>query len=405
MNGLPLARLGGGLQLRPGLAMPGNLRSSRRDWAALLAAGLPAELLPERLGLAFGLCAHAHRLCAGLAIAAACAQPGERHGLARAQAQVLQRETLREHLRRILLDWPRLLLKPGMGGRSLQLQARQALQSCPLLRQDAVDEPPEAWRAPTLAWMERALLGLPATRLLARWQQGPQACLALWSAEGEGFLPQLFMQLRELADSSWAGTRPLQPQASEAGLRELAQAMREQAGFCMAPQWQGACAETGPWTRWRLGVAEQGLGSLWLRLGVRLLECLRLALPDDGANGAAYLDAGALSLAPGRGLAWVEMARGLLVHQVDLEAGARGAYGGESRVRGCQVLAPTEWNFHPEGAVARGLAALPSELTPRVCQASHLLMNAYDPCVSYEFVDPPPMRPVLHPHLAGDCHA
>lgn len=409
MNSQPLEGLSGGLQLRPGGAMPGNLRSSRRDWASLLAPGLPAELLPARLGLAFGLCAHAHRLCAGLAIAAACAQPGERHSLARAQAQVLQRETLREHLRRILLDWPRLLLKPGMRARSLQLQAQQALLSCPLLRQGAGEGPPESWRAPTLAWMERELLGLPGPSLLALWQQGPQACLALWSAEGEGFLPQLFTQLRELADRAWAGAPLLHPQASEAGLRQLAQAMREQPGFCMAPQWQGACAETGPWSRWRLGTAAPGLDSLWLRLGARLLECLRLALPEDGANGAAYLDAGALSLAPGRGLAWVEMARGLLIHQIDLDAGARGAFGGESRVRSCQVLAPTEWNFHPEGAVARGLAALPSELTPRVCQASHLLMNAYDPCVSYEMIDPPPRqpapRPALLPQLAGDCHA
>ncbi|RQO56279.1 hydrogenase formation protein [Paucibacter sp. KBW04] len=400
-----LDRLSGSLQLQPGAAIPGNLRSSRRDWARLLAPGLPAEVLPGRLGLVFGLCAHAHRLCAGLSLAAALATPGERIALAPAQAQVLQRETLREHLRRILLDWPRLLLKPGMGAQSFQLQARRALLSCPLLLQDAIDLPPEQWRAPTLAWMERELLGLSAPSFLALWQHRPQACLELWSQEGEGFLPQLFMQLRELADQPWAGARPLHPQASEADLLWLAQAMGGQPGFCMAPQWRGVCAETGPWTRWRLGAAEQGLSSLWLRLGARLVECLRLALTEDGEHGAAYLDAGALCLAPGQGLAWVEMARGLLVHRIELEAGPQGGYSLESRVRSCQVLAPTEWNFHPEGAVASGLAALPSNLTPRVCQASHLLMNAYDPCVSYDLVDSSPMRQALSPNLAGDCHA
>jgi len=407
MSKQALERLSGSLQLQPGASLPGNLRSSRRDWARLLAPGLPAQVLPGRLGLVFGLCAHAHRLCADLAIAAACAQPGERLALppAQAQAQVLQRETLREHLRRILLDWPRLLLKPGMGAQSLQLQARHALLSCPLLLQDAGDLSPEQWRAPTLAWLERELLGLSAPSFLALWQHRPQACLELWSQEGEGFLPQLFMQLRDLADPPWAGARPLHPQASEADLRGLAQAMREQPGFCMAPRWQGACAETGPWTRWRLGAAEQDLASLWLRLGARLIECLRLALPEDGKHGAAYLDAGALCLAPGQGLAWVEMARGLLMHRIELETGPRGGYGLESRVRSCQVLAPTEWNFHPEGAVASGLALLPSKLTPRVCQATHLLMNAYDPCVSYDLVDSPPMRQALSPHLAGDCHA
>jgi hypothetical protein len=47
------------------------------------------------------------------------------------------------------------------------------------------------------------------------------------------------------------------------------------------------------------------------------------------------------------------------------------------------VLAPTEWNFHPEGAAAQALAGLPSDapdLAPRV----RLLMAALDPCVPFE---------------------
>ena len=56
------------------------------------------------------------------------------------------------------------------------------------------------------------------------------------------------------------------------------------------------------------------------------------------------------SLADGVGLGQVQAARGLLVHRVAIRAG---------RVADYRILAPTEWNFHPQGAAALGLATLP----------------------------------------------
>ncbi|MEZ5703328.1 MAG: hypothetical protein R3E42_17330 [Burkholderiaceae bacterium] len=74
-----------------------------------------------------------------------------------------------------------------------------------------------------------------------------------------------------------------------------------------------------------------------------MAELARLCLEDGAAShGAQCLRWGALQPQPGVGLAWVEMARGLLVHQVTLDAG------GDSVGR-CRVVAPTEWNFHPLG--------------------------------------------------------
>ena len=43
-----------------------------------------------------------------------------------------------------------------------------------------------------------------------------------------------------------------------------------------------------------------------------------------------------------------------------------------------RVLAPTEWNFHPDGALARAVAAL----APDDLDAARLLAAAYDPCVT-----------------------
>jgi hypothetical protein len=133
---------------------------------------------------------------------------------------------------------------------------------------------------------------------------------------------------------------------------------------------------TGPWARLYQGAPAQPW-TAWSLLGSRLAELVRLCLPDaPGEAGAAWLAWGALSCGPRQGLAWVEMARGLLIHQVALDAAS-------SKVRACQVLAPTEWNFHPEGVVAQTLASLPAT-APDPQARVQLLMAAFDPCVPFD---------------------
>ena len=47
------------------------------------------------------------------------------------------------------------------------------------------------------------------------------------------------------------------------------------------------------------------------------------------------------------------------------------------RVQHYRVLAPTEWNFHPHGALATALAGLGADDTA----SAQLLAAAFDPCV------------------------
>jgi len=122
----------------------------------------------------------------------------------------------------------------------------------------------------------------------------------------------------------------------------------------------------------------------WLRLGARLAESVRLALPEGGRSApagraSAWLSLGVLPLAHGEAVAWVEMARGLLIHHVRLDG-----HGNAARVHACHVIAPTEWNFHPDGAVARALEALPATHTDDSRRRLEALMAAYDPCVPFK---------------------
>lgn len=76
----------------------------------------------------------------------------------------------------------------------------------------------------------------------------------------------------------------------------------------------------------------------------------------------------------GIGLAQLEAARGRLVHRVELVDGRIGRY---------QIVAPTEWNFHPHGPVATGLRKLPNVDDTALRLAAGLLISGVDPCVDY----------------------
>jgi hypothetical protein len=370
MSGIP--ELAGHLVLRPGAPLAQALHSGRRDWAGRLVQGRPVADLPGLLASLFNLCSHAHRLCAQLAISAA--QPGALPAPT-AVAQRLRQETAQEHVRRIGLDWPRLLGPESGDARDL---AMRSLQACPLLRGGGADPWPAA-----LDWLQRECLHMPAATWLRAWQACGADWLLDWSERHGGWLPTLLRAARE------ADTRPaldmaqaLRVHDSDAGLRTLAAELVLRPGFTLQPLWNGASAHTGPWARHH--GADDGLPlTPWAMLGSRLAELVRLCLPDGPGQGSGWLRHGALRMADGQGLAWVEMARGLLVHQVEVDLAPAGA---AARVRACRVLAPTEWNFHQGGEVARRIAALDTTLPDALRQRQlHLLMAAFDPCVPFRF--------------------
>jgi hypothetical protein len=167
--------------------------------------------------------------------------------------------------------------------------------------------------------------------------------------------------------ASWACTALALADSGEPGWRELAAEIAADEHFARRPTWHGAPAETGPWTR--QGRGEQPT-TVWERLGARLADLAAIA---DGAP----LSCGALGLAPGEAIAWSEMARGLLVHWVQLDR--PGPDPGRARIVRCHVLAPTEWNFHPDGAFARWLRLQSADGED---PAPRLAALALDPCLA-----------------------
>ena len=366
-----LEALAGSLTVRPGAPLPDALHSRRRDWAGQIGRGQPASALPGLLSGLFSLCGHAHRLCAQLAVHAAApdslAAPAD-------VAQRLRRETAQEHVRRIGLDWPRLLAgRSDDGGCDAALAF---LQTCPLLKTSSPTDNP--WPA-ALDWLQRECLQMPAATWLRAWQACGADWLLDWSWRTTGWLPRLLHRSRS-ADTGPAldMALALRWRVDSDDIPKLAASLGLQSGFALRPQWHGGCAHTGPWAR-RSG-CDDGLAlTPWAMLGSRLAELVRLCLHGEHAEGAPWLGSGTLRTGERQGLAWVEMARGLLVHQVEVSPSPEGA-----RVFACRVLAPTEWNAHPHGEMAQRLAALDAAApAPLLERQVGLLMAAFDPCVPF----------------------
>ncbi|SSW70903.1 MULTISPECIES: hydrogenase formation protein [Burkholderiales] len=357
-----LPQLAGALRFTPGAPPPHNLQSTRQDWAARMGHGVPAARLPGLMASLFNLCSHAHRLCSQLAIGAAA--PGLQPP-PDAVAERLRRETAAEHIRRIGLDWPRLL---APGDAPVAAQAATALRSCPWPAQNDTDP----WPA-LRDWLQHALLHRPAADWLAAWQAGGTEWLDTWGQRHGQWLPLLLRRAHSAdAFAPLTTDTALRPHGHPPSLCTLGATLAHKPAFALRPLWHGACAHTGPWSR--LGAVADGVPlTPWALLGTRIVELARLALDSDDA----CLDWGAVAPGPRRGLAWMEMARGLLVHQVEVDPGTQ-------RVLACRVVAPTEWNFHPQGEVAQRLALLDPEMPEwEITRRVNLLVAAFDPCVPF----------------------
>jgi hypothetical protein len=371
-------------------ALSGEYRLSPGQWPSIagqrpvltggrlgrLLQGQQGETLGRSLSSVFTLCAHAHRRCAELALAATQLASGV---WVTDQAPVfLLLETARDHLRSIALDWPQRLPQLGVAAQQMDW-----LRGCPLPLGTArvPTDAAAAWAALAAlrAWLESAVLRQDAVHWLADTRH-PEALAAWCATEATRLVPaRCLTAWRPLAESLGLEMRCLEVLDDDAArqshhLRDLARSLADEPDFAQRPRWRGECVETGPWSRLRHRHAlAHAPVSAWTRLSARWLELVELVSAEpqlDGPGGSAMLSSGALGLGQRQALAWCEMARGLLLHWVQVDA--------DGGVQDYRVLAPTEWNFHPGGTLAQALAALSASDT----SAARTLAAAFDPCVS-----------------------
>lgn len=370
------------LKRSDGAAAEVSIHSSRPVRAASVFQGRSIVDSQRMIPLLFSICATAQS-CAGVR---ACEQALGVPATAqteRLRDALVNMETLREHLWRILLDWPAYLgeqaHRQGMAEVvAIQGDYRQAL--CPgasVFQLGGLDCKTDTEALTGVlqrfdALLQQRIFGMPPGEWLAL--AGPRE-FADWVAGERTVAARLTQWVRQAGwgDAGACESEALPPLSAA----QLHSAMQN-AGFVSQPQWLGQCRETSCLTRvhsplLRALQASDGRGLL-VRLVARLTEIAQLAgrLPPEAQNAPSSMNADAIALHSGVGQ--VAAARGQLVHCVTLNGDYIGSY---------QILAPTEWNFHPQGVVVRALCTLRGE-PDAVERQARLLIEAIDPCVGYE---------------------
>ena len=151
--------------------------------------------------------------------------------------------------------------------------------------------------------------------------------------------------------------------------------------FIAQPKWQGHCCETTALSRQSEHPLLQSFyqhyqNSLLTRWLARLVELARI--PEQLTAMLNHINDDTsqyIHRADNLGLAQVETARGRLIHRAELNEGLISHY---------QILAPTEWNFHPKGLISQILANINHDDKTELQQIAQLMINAIDPCVGYK---------------------
>ena len=302
--------------------------ASTRPPVARALCGLPAARVLEVVPRVFSLCRRAQGAAARLCLQAARGElvvPGAEPGLAVAL------EAIGEHLYHLLIGWPQVCAAVDAGVRQQELVTwRSRLQS-------ADDE------------QGAATLG----KDLVAWLQAFP-----WPAFDEPPTGQAAALLPQLSAAEWA----------KQDERDI---------FGEWPTFAGLPAETGALAAHHADAevaAHLGDGRrLSARIAARIAELRHLSeLIAAPRRAADLLDAA--SPAPGCGLARVKTARGTLLHRVEVDG---------DRVRDYRIVAPTEWNFHPQGSF---VCEMVGQLAPTRAAAADMasrLALALDPCVPY----------------------
>lgn len=373
-----------------------DIASSRPLTISRRFGGLRPEEVVRMVSLLFGACKAAQTAAAIAAFEDALGiEPGPETRLAR--RLLVCAETVREHALRVVIDWPKFLSgndepPPAAAVKALMRIDRELGRALDegggaMRLGGAAEAGPDRLAAvltPLLAQLQSFLETHIFGEDLADWRlrRSPED-LTRWAREDGAPAQRLVRRL--LDEGCWSagatGLSPL-PQLDRATLAARLFAADSEA-FIAAPDWEGAARETTPLARNHGHPLIRALAPGESHgLGARLITCLiELSQGILAMQGLAsepdreQIDGPPRDGAAQFGLAQIDAARGRLVHAVRMEGEKTGSY---------RILAPTEWNFHPQGAAARGVAAIAKSAAADRDRLVKLFIMAVDPCVGVD---------------------
>ncbi|MCW8883916.1 MAG: nickel-dependent hydrogenase large subunit, partial [Motiliproteus sp.] len=216
---------------------------------------------------------------------------------------------------------------------------------------------------------------------LTQWQGMTASDLERWLDSNDGELPPMLKIMDGLLGRSGYGDEAVELMqdkqiiqiADSLALEWRNGTILERQEWCQRP------LETGAFSyhqnhRLLQGMKATGVNPVVIRMVARILDLIEL-LDLMRGNDVGEDRFGSLQLAEAEGLGWVKTARGLLMHHVMMEDG---------KVRQYRIAAPTEWNFHPTGALYRSLHNWTKIEPQQLPLWVDLQVLSLDPCVQYK---------------------
>jgi uptake hydrogenase large subunit len=365
-----------------------EISSSRPLQACRVMIGKTPEEALKVLPLMYNVCGVAQARTSLKAIQSNLAIPEKRNAEAAREMLVLV-ENAREHLFRILVDWPTLFkleqdqsqlpqlgrlikeFKVALFANGDAFALHSQLQPDSQLLHQLIDQLENTmqqaiYHQPTEQWLQ-----INDIDTLYDWSKGHDstATNSLSIICDHGWTSQGFSRLDAL------------PELDD---NELIQRFNDSTAdqFIAQPDWHGQQYETTTLSRQMdqpliQSLAQEFHNTLITRWVARLLELaripnqLRQLLTDIESSDSSSPTVASSNM----GLAQTEAARGRLIHRVEIDNGLISQY---------QILAPTEWNFHPQGLIAHSLGNLTSKDPELLQKLARLMINVIDPCVGYE---------------------
>ncbi len=365
-----------------------EISSTRPLHASRILIGKTPDQALAMIPLIFNVCSIAQAHAARLAIEQKLDRDGD-YAQETARNILVLAETAKEYLLLIFLDWPRLFQIDNknpkisyLGQMVKDFSVALFKQGKPFSLNSQLNEQAEEVLH-LINRLDEFLVETLFQTPLENWLGYENASMYHWAKETDTLAAQTVNFLYEYNWVSQGYTECAGlPELDEAALLKIFNSDSVEQ-FISQPQWQGQCFETTalirqfyhPIIQDLYGEYSAGLITRWV---ARLIDLANI--PQQMRALFKQLNAQVKSpintqLAHDLGISQVEAARGRLVHRVEIEQG---------RICQYQILAPTEWNFHPRGVLVQSLQELDGKDRQELEQLAHLIINTFDPCVGYQ---------------------
>jgi uptake hydrogenase large subunit len=342
-----------------------GVSSTRRALPRQLVCDRPPHEVSQLLPRLFSICGNAQAAAAAGALDAA-------QDLTAPDGAIDQRrfavnlEALLETLWRLLIDWPQAMDEPP-----LVAQVRMARDAAARLASGDGSLPT------FFATWDRVAVEHVYGESAHTWLARDADALDAWIDQGACLPARLLRRLQsEMPDLGRSAT-PLMPAATlEAMQGALLPHLLDDAAYSLVPHWNGAAVETGAIARQSCEplvaarIKRDGVTAT-TRFIARLVE-LAVLTESMRTRKLPLASARQHRLQPGHGIGLAETARGLLLHHAEVADG---------RVIRYDIVAPTEWNFHPQGPLS-SLKDRPVAGDDELARQARILVRSLDPCIS-----------------------